>query len=106
MKSNKKNQIQLPAYLNCGNEQIKGKLSISDGFFLMPTSEEFHFYRNGNIEFNYQGKDYSFDIENLGGKYFIKERRDKNYLSLASMIVLNEILETSDEKNLIPKIKI
>jgi len=106
MKSNKIAQIQLLAYLNVGDEQLKGKLSISDGFFIMPPTNEFYFYRNGTIDFKYDGKDYSFPIENLGGKYFIKGRKDgKEYESVSNMIVLNETLEKSELKVSSPKVK-
>ena len=72
----KEKQIKLSATLNFSQRfLLNGTLSVLEGLFTISKSEEYKFFKDGNIEFEYHGENFSFPIKNLGGKYFIKDFR-------------------------------
>lgn len=98
--------IHLKAKLEFNGLCLDGSLSIMDGLF-KSSSKEYFFVGIGNIDFEYNGKTYSFPFTNLGGKYFVKDyRTNPDYQRIANLITLNETLEIQKEKAPSPKVKI
>lgn len=98
--------INLKAKLECNGLFLDGALSIMDGLF-KSSAKEYFFVASGNIDFEYDGKTYSFPLINLGGKYFIKDyKTNPDYQRIANLITLNETLEIQKEKIPSPKVKI
>jgi hypothetical protein len=100
--------IKLPAILKIDDKKsINGTLSLHDGLFTAQNATDLVFATDGNIEFEYDNKSYSFAFKNLGGKYFVSNyKNDPQYQKILTLINLVETLATKDTKPSIARKKI
>lgn len=101
-------RIKLPAKLKFSDTfSIDGTLSVYDGMFTAKNPKDLVFAKSGTIEFEYDHQKYSFDIKNLGGRYFISNHKENpHYQKLITLINLSETLATNDTKTSVARIKI
>ena len=93
---NTKNKL-LPAILSTKNFIIHGKISILDAIFTPNSPEQIKFVNNGKITIPHESEIYEFQLQNIGGKYFIAERNDSEYQKLRNYILLNENLVVNEK---------